>query len=178
MGAARAEGLREVPYLSGGVAGNREHGGVPALTSCDTNILLYYLNKRCPEHCAAKAYLESVFASEEFAICELVLVELYVLLRTPAVLKRPLDAAAAVDVVQRFRSNPAWAVIESPPGGVMNAVWREASDPEFPRRAIFDARLAHTLKRHGVTEFVTRNVDHFRRFGFARLINPIDDPGQ
>jgi predicted nucleic acid-binding protein len=38
---------------------------------------------------------------------------------------------------------------------------------------IFDARLALTLRHHGVTEFATRNENHFAGFGFTRLWNPL-----
>jgi hypothetical protein len=46
------------------------------------------------------------------AICELVLVELYVLLRNPAVLSNPLAPADAVSIVQTFRQHPAWVLID------------------------------------------------------------------
>lgn len=42
-------------------------------------------------------------------------------------------------------------------------------------REIYDARLAYTLLRHGVTEFATRNPKHFARYGFSRIWNPIDE---
>jgi toxin-antitoxin system PIN domain toxin len=144
------------------------------MRSCDTNILLYYLNRDCPEHGAAALYIEDNRSREDFALCELVLVEVYVLLRSPAVLPRPLGARAALDVVRRFRANPRWAVIDYP-GSLMDSIWKRAEAAQFPVRGIFDARLAHTLRHHGVEEFATRNTKHFRQFGFPRLINPIDE---
>lgn len=47
-------------------------------------------------------------------ICELVLLELYVLLRNPAVLVKPLDSAAAVAVCTAFRRHPCWQVVGFP----------------------------------------------------------------
>ena len=38
---------------------------------------------------------------------------------------------------------------------------------------MFDARLALTLRHHGVTEFATRNEAHFTHFGFTRVWNPL-----
>ncbi|MEX2499992.1 MAG: hypothetical protein WD397_14070 [Wenzhouxiangellaceae bacterium] len=49
-----------------------------------------------------------------------------------------------------------------------------ARHPEIARRAVFDARIALTLRHHGVTEFATRNTADFEGFGFINLINPID----
>jgi hypothetical protein len=45
--------------------------------------------------------------------------------------------------------------------------------PGAGRRIIFDARLALTLRHHGVTEFATRNQAHFTPFGFHRVWNPL-----
>ena len=56
------------------------------MISFDTNLLLYSLNQDCAEHRDARAFFPSLpTAPGAVAICELVLVELYVLLRNPAV---------------------------------------------------------------------------------------------
>ena len=142
------------------------------MESCDTNILLYHLNSECPEHPSARAYLESKAEDPGFALCELVLVELYVLLRNPAVLSKPLGPGEAVELVQSFRSNPAWALLDYP-GGLMPAVWKHASQPGVSRSAIFDARLALTLRHFGVHTFATHNIRHFQGYGFQQVIDPI-----
>jgi len=142
--------------------------------SCDTNILLYYLNRDCPEQDAAARYLEANWRRQDFALCELVLLELYVLLRNPAVLSKPLRSATALNVIRQFRNHPHWAIIDYP-GSLMDAVWKQAEAPDFPVRGIFDARLAYTLLHHGVREFATRNTRHFQHFGFEKLVNPIDE---
>jgi hypothetical protein len=56
---------------------------------------------------------------------------------------------------------------------VMDEVWRLAGQPNIGRRVIFDARLALTLRHHGVTEFATRNETHFTGFGFTHVWNPL-----
>ena len=60
----------------------------------------------------------------------------------------------------------------------MNAVWGHASEESFARRRIIDARLALTLRHHGVTELATANVKDFNGFGFERVWNPLQDRGQ
>jgi hypothetical protein len=60
------------------------------MISFDTNLLLYRSTRICPEYVRARAFFDSLPAAPgEVAICELVRIELYVLLRNPAVLKQP-----------------------------------------------------------------------------------------
>ena len=101
--------------------------------------------------------------------------ELYVLLRNPAVLSNPLDSADAVAMIQTFREHPTWTLLDYPgdASALMEEFWRLAAQPNIGRRIVFDARLALTLRHHGVTEFATRNETHFAGFGFTRLRNPL-----
>lgn len=142
------------------------------MLSIDTNILLYAHNHDCPEHRPARAFIEQCAERDDVAICELVLLELYQLLRNAAVLTSPLDAPDAAAVCMAWRNNPRWALIENAP--VMDKLWTVAQRPGIARRAVFDARIALTLRHHGVTDFATRNTADFQAFGFTRLINPID----
>jgi toxin-antitoxin system PIN domain toxin len=141
------------------------------MISFDTNILLYALNADCPEHAAARRFFDECATRDDVVVAELVLVELYVLLRNPAVVRSPLAAAAAVSACQAFRRNPRWALVENAP--VMEEVWRLAARPRVARRRIFDARLALTLRYHGVGELATDNVRHFDDFGFDRVFSPV-----
>ena len=140
------------------------------MLSVDTNILLYSLNNDCPEYAKASAFIDSI-ATEEAVICELVLVELYLLLRNPAVVARPLASDAAAELCNAYRRNPAWRLVDGAP--VMNEVWEMASRAPFARRRIIDARLALTLRHHGVTRFATRNTKDFQGLGFDELLNPL-----
>jgi toxin-antitoxin system PIN domain toxin len=140
--------------------------------SVDTNILLYSVNTGCPEFEAARSFMNDLVERSDVVICELVLVELYILLRNPVVLGRPLPAARAVDLCTTFRTNPRWRLVEHAP--VMDEVWRHASSSSFARRRIIDARLALTLRHHGVTRFATRNTRDFADFEFEEVWDPID----
>lgn len=107
----------------------------------------------CPEHDAAAAFLVECAGRADVAVCELVLMELYQLLRNPTVVTRPLEGPEAAEVCQTFRRNRRWALLENAP--VMNEVWVLAATPRIARRRLFDARLALTLRHHGVDEFAT-----------------------
>jgi uncharacterized protein len=146
------------------------------MISFDTNLLLYSLNQDCAEYQNARAFFASLpTARGTVAICELVLVELYVLLRNPAILKNPLEPADAASIIQTFRRHPTWRLIDYPgdTSSVTDDVWRLAAQPNVGRRIVFDARLALTLRHHGVIGFATRNEKHFAGFGFKSVWNPL-----
>ena len=136
----------------------------------DTNLLLPALEPSHPDHGRARAFLDSL--EGEVALSELVLMELYVLVRNPALVRRPLGAAAAVKLIRHLRSHPRWRLLDAPEG-VMAEVWEKAAAPGFGRRRIYDARLALSLLRQGVDELATRNVRDFRGLGFARVFDPL-----
>ncbi len=143
------------------------------MTAVDTNLLFAWLNRDHAWHRAAARWMSEQSMNPGLVLCELCLVELYGLLRNPAVVQRPLDGAAAVEVIQRLRSHPQWELLDQP-GGLMNEVWSAAAAKGFARRRIYDARLALTLRHHGVTELATANVKDFEGFGFTRVWNPLE----
>lgn len=142
------------------------------MTSCDTNVFAYALNPDAPENALALRFLPGQAENPTFAVSEIVLVELYNLLRNGAVLRSPLSPSQAVDQVERLRSNPYWTILKGAVD-VSDAIWKVAGTRDFPRRAIFDARLAHSLAAEGVTRFATRNVGDFRRFEAFEAFDPL-----
>ena len=137
----------------------------------DTNLLVYARVANAPRHAAAVDYLNSLADNPDVVICELVLAELYLLLRNPVVLSPPLEATPAVAEIEALRQHPRWQLVDAAP--VMNQVWPVAAVPGFPRRRLFDLRLAFTLQAHGVTEFATANPKDFEGLGFKRAWNPL-----
>jgi uncharacterized protein len=141
------------------------------MISFDTNIAVYAANKTSPWHEAAKQFLLSLARRRDVAVCELVLVELYLKLRNEKIFQRPLTAPQAAAVCQTYRMNRAWTLIEAAP--VMEEVWTQAAESGFAFRRIIDLRLAHTLRHHGVTDFATSNEKDFAGQGFNRVWNPL-----
>lgn len=121
----------------------------------------------------ARAFLDQHRNNDKFCLCEQVLMELYVLLRNPVVCKKPLSAGNAVSVIQSFRSNIHWRIVDVVlDKRIAEMVWKKAAETGFAYRRIFDVRLAATLRRHGVTDFATRNTKDFADLGFSRVWNP------
>ncbi len=145
------------------------------MISIDTNILLPAVETRNPDHSQAAAFLESLQAREDVAISEFILLELYGLLRNPAVLAKPLSATAAVDVCEAFRQHPRWQILGFPPDSRQfhDTLWPRLRNETMARRRAYDWRAALTLTQQGVTEFATVNEKDFQGFGFARVWNPL-----
>jgi toxin-antitoxin system PIN domain toxin len=145
------------------------------MLSIDTNLLFHAFNEDSPSHAAAYAWLGSLQGDDEVAISEFILAELYGLLRNPAVLKQPLDADEAVEVIETYRRHPRWRLIgfpvESRP--LHDALWQKARRKDFAFRRLYDARSALTLTAQGVTEFATVNVKDFEGLGFRKVWNPL-----
>jgi toxin-antitoxin system PIN domain toxin len=143
------------------------------MLSADTNLFLYAANPHSPHHDAATEFFRDIAGKKnDFVICELVLVEIYMQLRDPAVLRIPLNAIDAVTFCERLRSNPQWQLVDYEPA-VSQALWKWAKSPNSGFRQIIDARLGLTLRFHGVTEFASANFKNFQEFGFDRLWNPV-----
>jgi hypothetical protein len=140
------------------------------MVSLDANIIIYSLNKTMSEHERARSFLLQLSDRTDVAIAEQILVEVYLLIRNPAVFPNPYSSKEAAQVCEGYRSNPRWRLVECMP--VMGEVWRHAAAPVFARRRIIDARLALTLRAAGVTDLATRNVKNFADFGFDRVWDP------
>ena len=79
------------------------------ILSADTNLFLYAANPDAPQHAAARRFFaEQAAAPQRFLVCGLVLVEIYMQLRNPAVFRKPRTAKEAADFCAVLRSNPDW----------------------------------------------------------------------
>jgi predicted nucleic acid-binding protein len=147
------------------------------MISLDTNVLFPAMDEDQPLHGKAVAFMASIADRDDVVISEFILLEIYNLLRNPAVMKPPLSAAAAVEVCQSFRRHPRWQVVGFPPDSALfhDAFWPMLRDGNFTRRRAFDWRTALSLRRLGVTDFATVNLKDFEGFGFRRVWNPLAD---
>jgi toxin-antitoxin system PIN domain toxin len=145
------------------------------MISIDTNLLLYSQVRQAPEHAAARSFLHSCVERDDVVISEFVLTELYRLLRNPTVLRLPLRAAAASEIIQAFRTQPSWRLVgfTTDSRAFHDELWSSASRSDFPYKRLYDLRLSLSLLHHGVTEFATANTRDFEDLGFKRVWNPL-----
>ncbi len=142
------------------------------ILSADTNLFLYAANADSPHFDAARRFFEEEASGKQrFLLCGLVLVEIYMQLRNPAVFRKPKTAREAAAFCDALRANPTWEFGDYEPD-VGKILWNWASKTNAGFRQIIDARLALTLRHHGVTHFATANEKHFDGFGFERVWNP------
>jgi len=145
-----------------------------SLCSLDTNILLYASNEDAAEHAVCKKLLQGVVdAPADWVVADQVYFELYVALRNPKVMQRPMSAAEAANHVSTVRNEL----------GIMHCGYRtecwshvlhSMKNDDFPFRRTHDAVLAATLLAHGVKVFYTRNTKDFLASGFDQVVNPVD----
>lgn len=143
------------------------------ILSADTNLFLYAANPQSPRHEQARQFFaEHASGDDRFLLCGLVLVEIYMQLRNPAVFRSPKSPSEAARFCATLRSHPKWEFGDYEPP-VAEPLWRWAETTTAGFRNIIDARLAFTLRHHGVTHFATVNDRHFAGFGFERVWNPL-----
>lgn len=143
------------------------------IVAADTNIFLYAANPDSRHHAEAHRFFASEASGQHrFVLCGLVLVEIYMQIRNPAVFKKPKTAKEAADFCLALRSNPGWEFVDYEPE-IGPSLWKWAAETRSGFREIIDARLALTLRYHGVTHFATANDKHFGGFGFERVWNPL-----
>lgn len=141
------------------------------MLSFDTNIAVHAANVDSPLQERAYDFIAALGARGDVAICELMLVELYLKLRNARIFANPMTAPQAAAVCQTYRRNRSWMLIDAAP--VMEEVWKASAARGFAVRRIVDARLALTLLHHGAQEFATTNVKDFHGFGFQRVWDPL-----
>jgi len=144
------------------------------MKSFDTNILLYAVNRDCPEFEAANVAIDfALTRPDEWCLADQTLFELYRLLRNATVLQRPLSGSEAADLLLYYREKTGWhrCAWELP---FMNELVPFIGRNDFRPRRFFDVVLAITLKRNGVKRLYTRNVKDFEGLDFFEVVNPID----
>ena len=143
------------------------------MLAADTNLFVHAADPDSPLHAKARNFFKAlVHADEEFVLCELVLVELYMLLRNPAVFAKPYTPSESAGYCRALRQNPSWRCIDYDPA-VSKQLWDYATLTKAGYRHIIDARLAFTLQHHGVDRFATVNQKDFKGFGFREVWNPL-----
>ena len=145
------------------------------MISIDTNILLPAVESSNPNHGAAADFVNGLGDRDDVAISEFVLLELYLLLRNPAVLPKPLTTGRAVDVCEAFRHHPRWQLLGFPADSrdFHDDFWPRLRKAQLPRRRAVDIRMGLSLRHQGVNMLATVNTKDFLGLGFEKVWNPL-----
>jgi predicted nucleic acid-binding protein len=144
------------------------------MLTADTNLFIHAADPDSPRHEEARGFFAGLGDFEdEFVLCELILIELYMQLRNPAIFRKPYSAKESASYCDALKQNPNWRCVDYDPLVSPN-LWKWAAQTKAGFRQMIDARIAYTLLHHGVTRFATANIKHFKPFGFAEVWNPLD----
>jgi len=144
-------------------------------TTADSNLFIHAADPDSPHHASAREFFADACIERddhEFVLCELVLVELYLLLRNAAVFAKPYSGRESAGYCLALKQNPMWRCVDYDPA-VSAKLWQWATTTKAGFRRIIDARLGLTLRHHGVSQLATVNTKDFQDFGFQRVWNPL-----
>ena len=137
----------------------------------DANILLYAYDRESPRHDAARRWVEAVLSGDEAVGFPLVTLIAFVRIATnPAVYRRPLTPARAVEIVSSWLARPNVSVAApSERHWVILADTLERGQARGP--LVVDAHLAALAIEHGATLASTDR--DFARFPGLRFRDPL-----
>jgi toxin-antitoxin system PIN domain toxin len=137
----------------------------------DANLLLYAYDSTSDRHEPARRWLEEVLSGEEAV--RFALVSLLAFLRVstnPAVFRRPLRAADAVDLVTSWLDVPVCGLAE-PTDRHWSVLGELARSGQARGPLLMDAHLAALAIEYGATLYTTDR--DFARFPRLRLADPL-----
>ena len=139
------------------------------MIALDTNVMLYALVSSFPLHDRTATWLRNQEAP--LVTTHTNVAEVLRLTTHAKVFPNPLALGAAVNLVNEFLSAFDMEVV-----GDEDTWWKRLAHEGFPAPTIrgnevFDARIALSLRYHGVTRICTLDSD-FRKFDFLEIIEP------
>jgi toxin-antitoxin system PIN domain toxin len=139
----------------------------------DVNLFLYAYDSRSTRHAAARDWLEQTLSgTETVGLAWIVLLAFIRLSTRPRVVERPLDANAAIELVESWLEQPCVTAID--PTERHTAVLRELLAPLGTAGSLTtDAHLAALAIEHGAL-LCSCDTD-FSRFGGLRWADPLSD---
>jgi len=139
----------------------------------DTNILLYAVNRDCPEHARARAFLEQeIDSGAPWCLSWGVIYEFLRVSTHPRVFPHPMKAADALAFVAALLSTPSLTMLTGTERH-LELLLKTTGEMSHAAGNIFhDVKTAVLLREHGVGEIVTADTD-FHQFAFLRVTNPI-----
>jgi len=144
------------------------------VSSFDSNLLLYAHNEAASGHTKARTFLEKTLtdSSEQILIAHQTLFELYSVLSSSAVFRRPMTPRQAWQVCEFYLTHSSIQLASYEPAVLLIVENLLLEKPQRGKR-FFDLVLAATFKYHGVSRLYTRNVKHFESYSFLEVLNPI-----
>jgi toxin-antitoxin system PIN domain toxin len=139
----------------------------------DTNVLLYAVNRGCPEHEFCVSFLhETVAAGDTCFVPENIIYEFLRVATHPRVFPQPLRASEAVnflDALFRVRNFQILGATDKHWGSLRDLI-RELDEPSG--NFFFDVHTAALMREHGIRRIASADND-FAKFSGLEIANPI-----
>lgn len=139
----------------------------------DTNILVYANNVDSPSHNTCKALVEKAINSQiRAAIAIQNLIELYAVITDKRRVKHPLSPIKANELINFYKSQETIRIIV-PTSNTLDTVAELIKKHKPKAQSIFDYLLVATMIDCNIHRIYTANSEHFKPFGFIKVINPL-----
>jgi hypothetical protein len=142
----------------------------------DTNLLVYAVNRRSPDHERARDLLESWRRGDRSWFLTWSIVYEFLRITThPAIFDEPLDLPKAKQWIADLLASPrAGVLVETERHGeVLDEL--AGKHPRLSGNVVHDFHTAVLMKEHGIPEIRTADTD-FHQFSFLRVYNPLVNP--
>lgn len=139
----------------------------------DTNILIYAINARDPDHPRCALLLQS-FADGAMPWYTTwgVIYEFLRLVTHPRVLPSPLTAAAGWEVLDGMVREGGLRVLSATPAHARVLTELVTAMPELRGNVMHDVETVALMREHGVSRIITRDTD-FHRFAGIEVVDPV-----
>lgn len=142
----------------------------------DTNILIYAINGRDPDHAPCARVLQSlVDGAMPWYTTWGIIYEFLRLVTHPRVLPSPLTVAKGWEVVERMMREGGLRVLSTTPAHARVLAELLAAMPELRGNVMHDVETVAVMREHGLSRIVTRDAD-FHRFEGIEVIDPVATP--
>ena len=139
----------------------------------DTNVLVYTVNRDCPEHEVARGWVEEFRRrpSPWFLTWGII----YEFLRVSThrlVLPDPLDGEGAWGFIEALMASPSLEILVPSPRHPQALIDVVDGTPSLSGNLFHDAHTVVLMREHGVRQILTRDLG-FHRFGGIEVVDPM-----
>lgn len=140
----------------------------------DTNILIYAHCSGFAEHVEARESVASLLKDSQARVNFTVgiLHEFVHVISDSRRFQPPVPIEQAMEIVTRFHGRQNVRILDTSESDLINAIALMRT-LKLGRGRVADTLLATTLRRHGVTRLLTRNLKDFRIFDFLVAEDPL-----
>jgi toxin-antitoxin system PIN domain toxin len=138
----------------------------------DTNVLIYAINERDPDHASCARLLQSwIDRATPWYTTWGIVYEFLRVVTHPRVLPSPLSSVAAWQIIEQLMAEGGLRVLSATPAHARVLAEVLGTMPEARGNLMHDLETVTLMREHGLSRIVTRDAD-FHRFGGIEVVDP------